>query len=67
MKEFTITVEERICKDFKVKANSIEEAMSIAEENYKNGEFSLDPGELQSTLAMAYAPETNESTEWKEF
>lgn len=66
MKYFTITIEEHICKDFKVEANSIEEAMNIAEYKYKNGEFSLDPGELQSTLMMAHEPETNDFTEWKE-
>ena len=67
MKDFTITIEEHVCKDFKVKANSIEEAMSIAEEKYKKGEFVLEPGEVQAKLMMAHEPETNDFTEWKEF
>ena len=67
MKKFVVSIEEHICKDFHVEANDIEEAMEIAEEKYKKGEFVLDPGEVQAKLMMVHEPETNEFTEWKEF
>ena len=67
MKDFLISIEEHICKDFHVEANNIEEAMEIAEDKYKKGEFVLDPGEVQAKLMMVHEPETNEFAEWKEF
>ena len=67
MKDFLISIEEHICKDFHVEANDIEEAMEIAEEKYKKGEFVVQPGEVQTKLMSVYEPETMDNTEWKEF
>lgn len=67
MKKFVISIEERICEDFNIEADSIEEAIKIAEDKYKKGELVLNPGEVQEKLMMAHEPETNESTEWKGF
>ena len=46
MKKFTITIEETVSASFAVDANSIADALKIADEKYKNCEFVLEPGEL---------------------
>ena len=66
MKTFKITIEEHISETFDVKANDIDEAMEIAEEKYKDGEFVLEPGEVNAKLMMAEDDEGN-CTEWTEF
>jgi len=66
MKIFKITIEEHISGTFEVEANDIEEAMEVAEEKYNNGEFVLEPGEVNTKLMMADDGEGN-CTEWKEF
>ena len=43
---FSVTIEELISQDFKINANSIEEAVSIAKEKYDEGKFVLAPGTL---------------------
>ena len=67
MKKFVISIEEHICKDFNIEADSIDDAMEIVKEKYKKGEITLDPGEVQAKLMMAHEPETGEFTEWEEF
>ncbi len=66
MKKYTIAVEETLVKEFKVYASNAEEAMKIAEKKYRNGEFILDPGEVQFKQMCISKPE-NEVTEWSEF
>ena len=46
MKKYKITIEEMISQTFDVEANSLEEALEIAERNYKTGKFVLAPGNL---------------------
>ena len=67
MKKFVVSIEELVCKDFSIEANSIEEAIAIAESKYANGDLVLDPGEVQKKSICAYDPETTNNTEWKEF
>ena len=67
MKTFKITIEEHVVGTFEVEANDIEEAMEVAERDYRNGYFVLEPGELVAKLMMAEDEETNETTEWVEF
>lgn len=67
MKKFKITIEEMVSQVFEVKANSLEEAMEIAEEKYNDGEFVLEPGELVCKQMMGEDPKTGEATEWIEF
>lgn len=67
MKKFVVSIEEHICKDFNIEADSIGDAMKIAEEKYKKGEIVIEPGEVQAKLMSAYDPETMDNTEWKEF
>lgn len=67
MKEFEITIEETVSQTFTVEANSMEEAMDIANEKYYDGEFVLEPGTLTGKQMMGYDPETDENTNWVDF
>lgn len=64
--KYTITIEETVAKDFEVEANSAGEAYETAEQEYKSGEFVLDPGECQFRQIAITTP-SNEATEWQEF
>ncbi|MBR6168952.1 hypothetical protein IKQ74_03335 [Candidatus Saccharibacteria bacterium] len=64
--KYTITIEETCTKDFDIEAESAEEACEIAEQNYKSGEFVLDPGERQFKQ-IAIATPSDGTTEWREF
>lgn len=65
-KTYYVYIEETICDMFEVEATSMEEASDIAEEKYKNGEFVLEPGELEGTQLKVSDPETGEETSWVE-
>ena len=63
--KITVTIEEHISQDFEVEADTLEEAMQIAEDKYRSGEFVLDDPCVTARLMMA---ENNyEATEWEEF
>lgn len=47
MKEYIVSIEETVVQDFKIEAASAEEAFALAEKMYENGEFVLEPGEVQ--------------------
>ena len=64
--KYTITIEETNAKDFGIEAESAEEALEMAEQKYKSGEFVLDPGECQFRQIAITTP-SSESTEWREF
>ena len=66
MKKFTVTIEETVTQDFKVEAETAEEALRIAEEKYSDGEFVLEPGEVIAKKVAITSP-TNRATEWREF
>ena len=67
MKKFTITIEEMVSEDFVIEAETMEEAMEIAEECYHSGEIMLQPGNLVCKQMMGMDNETGECTEWTEF
>lgn len=67
MKIFKITIEETVSETFDIEAETMEEAMEIAEERYYEGSLVLEPGNLIAKQMMAEDEETNESTEWIEF
>lgn len=68
MKTFKITIEEHISGVFEVEADSMEEAMEIAEEKYKYGIFVVEPdGCPTAKLMMVEDESTGEATEWTEF
>lgn len=64
--KYAITIEETNAKDFKIEANSANEAYEMAEQKYKTGEFVLDPGECQFRQIAITAP-SEEATKWQEF
>ena len=60
-----VIIEEHISQAFEVEADTLEEAMQIAEDKYRSGEFVLDNANVTVRLMMA---ENNyEATEWEEF
>lgn len=66
MKKYTIAIEETIVDEFEIEANDFNEAMNIAEEKYRKGEFVLSPGEVQFKQMAVISPSC-ERTEWNEF
>lgn len=64
---FTVTIEELISQEFKMNANSLEEAMNMAKEKYNEGEFVLAPGILIAKQMQAINENSKEITEWTEF
>lgn len=64
--KFKITIEEHISETFEVEATDIGEAMEIAQEKYRKGEFVLEPGEVTAKLMMAEG-DNGECTEWTDF
>ena len=63
--KITVTIEEHISQAFEVEADTFEEAMEIAEDKYRSGEFVLENANVTARLMMA---ENNyEATEWEEF
>lgn len=65
MPKYTITIEEMVSQDFEVEAATADEAMEIAEQKYRDGEFVLEPGNLVCTQ-MAITDPSDEATEWTE-
>lgn len=66
MKKFTIAIEETVVEEFEVEANDFGEALDIATEKYRKGEFVLCPGEVHFRK-MAVVEPSCEATEWTEF
>lgn len=67
MRKFTITIEEHIGQTFTVYAADLGDAMEIAEDNYKRGEFVIEPKTPTARLMMAVDEADGTETEWKEF
>lgn len=65
MPKYTITIEEMVSENFEVEAATADEAMEIAEQKYRDGEFVLEPGNLVCTQ-MAITNPSEEATEWTE-
>ena len=63
--KFTVTIEEHTSQAFEVEADTLEEAMEIADDKYYSGEFVLDNPNVTAKLMMA--ENDYEVTEWEEF
>ncbi len=66
MQEFQITIEETVTGSFKVVANTNKEAIKIAIEKYKNGEFVNEPGEIEERR-IASLDVTGHLNAWENF
>lgn len=67
IKKFEISIEEMASQTFVLEASSEEDAMFMAIEKYKNGEFILDPGNLVAKQMEIHDIEEDTYTEWFEF
>ncbi len=68
MKKFKVTIEEHISETFEIEADSLEEAMELAEERYYDGEYVLgSEADVTARLMMGVDLEEDEETEWTEF
>lgn len=65
-KKFRVTIEEMVSQDFEIEAETMEEAMRIAEERYHSGDIVLEPGNLVCTQIMSEDMATGDCTEWTE-
>lgn len=54
MRKFMVTIEETVSQDFDVEANSQEEAIKIVRDKYRNGEFVLEPGNLEQAQIVLH-------------
>lgn len=63
--KITVTIEEHISQPFEVEADTLEEAMQIAEDKYHSGEFVLENPCVTKKLMMA--ENDYEVTLWEEF
>ncbi len=66
VKKFVIAIEEMICQEFEVAAETVEEAMEAAEKLYKAGTFVLDNAEICAKQMAIVSPD-EDVTEWCEF
>ena len=66
MKKYVITIEETVVQNFEVEANSQEEALRKVETGYKNGDYVLESGEVQSKK-MSVLNANNKFDKWIEF
>ncbi len=64
--KFIVAIEETITQEFEIIAESADDAMRIAKEQYEQGIIVLESGEVQSRQMAIVKPE-NESTEWSEY
>lgn len=66
MKTFRVIIEETISQAFNIKAETIEDAIEIARNDYRNGFLIVDNGNLVESNLMAEDEETNKKTDWEE-
>lgn len=66
-KIFEIAIEEIVSEKFLVEAQDETDAMRIAIEKYKNGDFVLEPGNLIHKQMEIHDIENDTYTEWFEF
>ncbi|MBO7393625.1 MAG: hypothetical protein J6U98_05430 [Abditibacteriota bacterium] len=65
MPKYTIIIEATISDSFPVEADSPEEALAVAAENYANGVFVIDPQNIDEARAAVIDGGCDEP-EWKE-
>lgn len=63
-KKYLIVVEESINSNLEIEAESAEDALEIALERYRNGEFIADEVEIYDVQMIATSEDGEEETEW---
>ena len=63
---YTVAIEETLVQEFEVVASGAEEAIEVAVQKYKSGEFVLELGEAQFRQIAIQNPD-DEASEWTEF
>lgn len=66
-KSYTVTIEEHISGEFIVHADNLNEALRVAELNYRRGAFVIEPTVPTCRQMMAQEESTNKETEWVKF
>ena len=66
-KRYTVTIEEHISGEFIVHADNLNEALRVAELNYRQGVFVVEPAVPTCRQMMALEESTNKATEWVKF
>lgn len=66
-KSYTVTIEEHISGEFIVHADNLNEALRVAELNYRWGVFVVEPTVPTCRQMMAREESTNKATEWVRF
>jgi hypothetical protein len=64
---YKVTIEETVCDEFEIEADSEQEAFDLATEKYNCGEFVLEPGELLDKRMLISDEKGNQLTDWEEF
>jgi hypothetical protein len=64
--KYKIVIEETVAQEFEVEADSKEQALEEAKQNYYNCNFVLEPGEVQYKQ-MAVVDNDIDEYEWIEF
>jgi len=68
MKKFTVTVEEIVSGNFEIEAETAEEALKFAEEDYNSGDLVIRENANHPVFRqMAVSAPDGECTEWQEF
>ena len=66
MQTFVVCIEETCVQQFEVEAKDERQALAVAQERYRFGEFVLAPGELHTRRMAVVMPEES-ATPWTEF
>jgi hypothetical protein len=66
-RKYTLVIEETVTDEFEVFAESREEALKKAIENYKKGIFVLEPGHVQHRQMAVVDPRKKDEIDWVEF
>lgn len=65
--KYKVTIEERISEDFHIEADSLEEALKIAEQVYHVGKLVLENGQVTEKQMMGEDLKTGETADWRNF
>ena len=65
MMKYKVVIEELVSDTFEVIANSKDAALDIVKQNYLNGKFVLEPGELQQARVTCLSNGGQLIDEWR--